>query len=205
MTSRHTDTSPSAGRIDKQSQARAGLPLRIVLGALAALLIALALVAALNLKAVNTYNQATASLNKTIAEAKSSDADLDKLSAQQEQIKAQLESAQGLGILLLPQVRNSISTNAQVSSVLVQETHEKMTEVKTGGSQSASKDADGAKRPGAGNTQSGGGLTDEQRRQVEELLKSNQPATEPESTSTKDKQRHKDMDEGKGSDQVKPW
>lgn len=97
---------------------RASLTVRIVLAVMAALLVMAALWAIVNLAAVNSYNQATQSLQENISTSRKDDADWDKLHTRQQQTDAQFNEASAMKPLLLPQVRESIEHNSHVSSQL---------------------------------------------------------------------------------------
>ena len=84
---------------------RASLTVRIVLAVMAALLVMAALWAIVNLAAVNSYNQATQSLQENISTSRKDDADWDKLHTRQQQTDAQFNEASAMKPLLLPQVR----------------------------------------------------------------------------------------------------
>lgn len=70
---------------------RASLTVRIVLAVMAALLVMAALWAIVNLAAVNSYNQATQSLQENISTSRKDDADWDKLHTRQQQTDAQIQ------------------------------------------------------------------------------------------------------------------
>ena len=72
---------------------RASLTVRIVLAVMAALLVMAALWAIVNLAAVNSYNQATQSLQENISTSRKDDADWDKLHTRQQQTDAQFNEA----------------------------------------------------------------------------------------------------------------
>ncbi|WP_236022553.1 DUF6466 family protein [Bifidobacterium phasiani] len=184
--------------------ARAPLAVRIALAVAAALLLAAAAVAAVNLYAVYTFNQATASLNANIAAASDDATDLQMLQIRQQQTDAQFEDAGAFGFLLLPQVRSDIEHNAAASSLLTERTIQEV-ELQHDGGDSADAAAVGVEDAGRGDdAKQGGGLTEEQRRQVEELLQANQPATSDQS-ATDDGQS---ADNGDGDEQTsttKPW
>ena len=74
--------------------------------------------AAVNLSASITFNQATASLNANIKAAQDESTDITTLKAQQQQTDAQFDEAGRMRTLLLPQVKDAIDTNASISSEL---------------------------------------------------------------------------------------
>ncbi|NEG88623.1 DUF6466 family protein [Bifidobacterium aerophilum] len=189
--------------------ARAGLAVRVVLGVMAALAIAVGVVAWVNLRAVSTFNQATQSLSSNIAEASSDTPDYNRLSTLQEQTDAQFDDAAAAGAALLPQIRKAIDTNARVSDKLSQLVRLRLSEQEEGSSSSSSSNAessqssDGSSSEGSGTSQDGG-LTEEQRKQVEELLKANEQSTpaQSESTTTDESQSETTNNTGNTS---KPW
>ena len=105
---------------------RASLTVRIVLAVMAALLVMAALWAIVNLAAVNSYNQATQSLQENISTSRKDDADWDKLHTRQQQTDAQFNEASAMKPLLLPQVRESIEHNSHVSSQLTDHASKKI-------------------------------------------------------------------------------
>lgn len=167
-------------------QARASLAIRIVMIAIAVMALAFAVLAGLNISASARFNQATASLNSNLKQAARSDADLDALNASQQQTDAQFEDAARLNLALLPQLREAISANAAVSSKLTQRIKQELAAQQGGNSANSGSDTSG--------------LTDEQKKQVEELLKANQQSTDTNpSTNTQ-------TDKGNKKQQTaKPW
>lgn len=167
-------------------QARASLAIRIIMIAIAVIALAFAVLTGLNISASARFNQATASLNSNLKQAARSDADLDALNASQQQTDAQFEDAARLNLALLPQLREAISANAAVSSKLTQRIKQELTAQQGGNSANSGSDTSG--------------LTDEQKKQVEELLKANQQSTDTNpSTNTQ-------TDKGNKKQQTaKPW
>lgn len=191
-------TDAKASRKPKAGTARAPLAARVAMAVAAALLLAAAGVATANLYAVYTYNQATASLNANIEAAADESTDLQMLRTRQQQTDAQFEDAGAPGFLLLPQVRSAIDGNAAASRRLTERTTREI-ERQQDGDAAAVQGVDGDGRDGGASR--GGGLTDEQRRQVEELLQANQPSTPSESTEQGGQTTDDDGDDGT----VKPW
>ncbi|MCH9275327.1 DUF6466 family protein [Bifidobacterium amazonense] len=163
---------PPAGR------ARAGLPVRVALGILAALALAVAILAAVNLHAATTFDQATQSLTEHIAAAKADTPDWSKLSTLQEQTDAQFDEAASAEAVLLPNIREAIAANAAVSDQLTELVKRNLAAQQGG---DAGNDSAGDSSESNGRDQSSdssdGGLTDEQRKQVEDLLKANEQST----------------------------
>lgn len=197
-------TNPHA---DRRTPARAPLAVRVALVLLAVAALAVAGVAGVNLHAVIRFNQATASLNENLSAASKDGADLDALGAGQQQTDAQFSDAGALGFLLLPQVRRSISHNAEVSTRLTDRTVKELAKQKDGTDADQASDPDrtdaGAAATGSsGSAKQGDGLTEQQRRQVEELLKANQQSTPSDSVT---KQQKDTGDKDTGSTTAKPW
>lgn len=179
--------------------ARAPLGMRIALIVVIALLTAVAGVAAVNLSATLTFNQATASLNANIKAAQDASTDVSTLHAQQEQTDAQFAEAGQMRGVLLPQIRDAIDANASISSQLTKITLKKA-EAQTEGNTSQSTEPQQADESSSSNAKRGGALTEEQKKQVEELMKANQQSTDTQ-TNTKTEQN---TDQNKGNT-TKPW
>ena len=169
-------------------QARASLAIRIVMIAIAVIALAFAVLTGLNISASARFNQATASLNSNLKQAARSDADLDALNASQQQTDAQFEDAARLNLALLPQLREAISANAAQQGG---------NSANSGSDTNGVEGGNGTKDSTANDTS---GLTDEQKKQVEELLKANQQSTDTNpSTNTQ-------TDKGNKKQQTaKPW
>ena len=153
---------------------------------------------------------------KTLAEAESAlenanlklavknDADLDALKASQQQTDAQFEDAARLDAVLLPQLRQAIGSNTRVSAELTkrieQELAKQRGENNDTNSNGTSGELEGAVTDSKDSRKNDGGLTDEQKKQVEDLLKANQPSTDTNpSTNTQ-------TDKGSRKPQTsKPW
>ena len=93
------------GSANTRMRAKCPLWARIVLACGAVLLLLVAGVAAVNLSASITFNQATASLNANIKAAQDESTDITTLKAQQQQTDAQFDEAGRMRTLLLPQVK----------------------------------------------------------------------------------------------------
>lgn len=195
----------SHGNAGKRRTARAPLPVRILLTALAALALAVTGVAAVNLVAVSKFNQATASLNANIEAANRDDADWDAINATQQQTDAQFDDAGAWGFLLMPQVRSALKTNAKVSSTFTKRTRQEV--AKTGGNTSDRQAKAAQQDSGQDGTKQGGGLTAQQRKQVEDLLKANQQST-PSTGDSSSTGKNDDADQSgtiTTNETVKPW
>jgi hypothetical protein len=151
----------------------ASLRVRVGLGIAAVLLILLAGVILVNLKAIDTYNQATTSLNANIEYAKKPDADQQQLKARLDQTKAQFEQAKRLSILLPSDTKKTINFNQRISQKLTTNVERKLAKVQADAKNPKGQNTDtGSQSPPAG--QNGEtGLTEEQRKQVEDVLKAN--------------------------------
>ena len=117
------------GSANTRMRAKCPLWARIVLACGAVLLLLVAGVAAVNLSASITFNQATASLNANIKAAQDESTDITTLKAQQQQTDAQFDEAGRMRTLLLPQVKDAIDTNASISSELTKITLKRRTRV----------------------------------------------------------------------------
>lgn len=151
----------------------ASLRVRVGLGVAAVVLILLAGVILLNLKAIDTYNQATTSLNASIEYAKKPDADQQQLKARLDQTKAQFEQAKRLSILLPSDTKKTIDFNQRISQKLTTAAERKLTKVQADAKNPNNRNVGtGSQAPSSG--QNGEtGLTEEQRKQVEDVLKAN--------------------------------
>ena len=162
------------GSANTRMRAKCPLWARIVLACGAVLLLLVAGVAAVNLSASITFNQATASLNANIKAAQDESTDITTLKAQQQQTDAQFDEAGRMRTLLLPQVKDAIDTNASISSELTKITL-KQAEAQNSGSDSGQAQSAQQSENSSSNAKKGGALTDEQKKQVEELMKANPP------------------------------
>ena len=152
-------------------KARAPLSIRILLGVCAAILMAVATLAGVNLLAGTQYDQATQSLVSNLNLAAKDDADLDTLNAA---ISRTLTTR-------IEQARKGNAHTATAQELAAQA-------LKQGGQ--------------------GGGLTAEQRRQVEDLLKANrQSSPSTDSTTGQGTDQSNPGSEGKESTSqpAKPW
>ncbi len=181
-------------------KAKAPLAVRIVLIALAMVLLAVGLLAMVNLTAMGNYNQATQRLSENIKLVQQESADLDKQYASQQQTDAQFEDAGAFGVLLLPGLREDIDYNSDISRQLTKLMEKQLNAADDQSSTDATEDsAGGTVESGT----AGGSLTDEQLQKVEELLKQNTSSTQSDGN-----------DESSGSattgnegvsSQAKPW
>jgi hypothetical protein len=186
----------------KTAAARMPIGVRIAMIAFMVLLVLLAGVAAANLAATATFNQATASLNSNIQAAQDASTDADTLNVQQQQTDAQFAEAGRMRALLLPQVRQAIDANASVSSQLT-----KITLKRVDASHNGNGEQNQAEQQAGTSSQSksrqGGKLSDEQKQQVEELMKANQQSTDSESNTTNKSEQKATQNSGTGT--TKPW
>lgn len=194
----------SAARAVPAVRARASLAVRVAMVVIAVAALAFAVLAGLNVASSARFNQATSSLNANLKLATKNDADLDALKASQQQTDAQFEDAARLDAVLLPQLRQTIESNTRVSAELTkrieQELAKQRGENSDTNSSGTSGELEGAVTDSKDNRKNDGGLTDEQKKQVEELLKANQQSTDTNpSTNTQ-------TDKGSKKPQTsKPW
>ncbi len=183
-------------------KARASLAIRVIMAVIAVAALAFAVLAGLNISASARFNQATTSLNRNLKQASQDDADLDALNASQQQTDAQFEDVARLNIALLPQLRQAIAANATVSAELTKRIGQELAAQRgtdTTNGNSGSAETEGATTKDSKNS-NGSGLTDEQKKQVEELLKANQQSTDtnPSTNTQTDKANKKQQT-------AKPW
>ena len=183
------------GSANTRMRAKCPLWARIVLACGAVLLLLVAGVAAVNLSASITFNQATASLNANIKAAQDESTDITTLKAQQQQTDAQFAEAGRM------QVKDAIDTNASISSELTKITL-KQAEAQNSGSDSGQAQSAQQSENSSSNAKKGGALTDEQKKQVEELMKANQQSTDTQSNTTQSEQK---ATQNKGTGATKPW
>ncbi|MBT1161063.1 MULTISPECIES: DUF6466 family protein [Bifidobacterium] len=184
-------------------KARAGLAVRVALGVAAAVFVVFGVLAAVNLRAVDTFNRATDDLTEHIAAVNAETPDYNALSTLQDQTDAQFRDAAAAGAVLLPSIRDAIARNADVSAKLTQLVRQRLSEQtdqqngQTAEGQSGTNDQT---QDDSGSAQSG--LTDEQRRQVEELLQSNGQNAPADGSSADGSQSETTNNTGNSS---KPW
>ena len=155
-------------------QARAPLAMRIILALVAVVLIAGASLGCVNLYAGSVYDDATALLNINLAAFEQDDADLDALAMSQRQTDAQFEEASGMGMFLLPRLRDSIEHNAAISRSLSEQIADTLAQQHGETDGSVEPELSEGGENGTNGTVGSDGLTDEQRKKVKELLDSNQ-------------------------------
>lgn len=183
--------------------ARAPLPMRVALIVLAVAVACLAALTVVNLSAAVLHDEATQALERNVAEAADDTSNLEMLRIRQQQVDAQFEDAGRYGMALLPALRSSIETNAAVSQALTQRIQEELDRQQQGDADTT----DSSDLQEDGTASEGGGLTEEQRRRVEELLQSNQSSTPAESSGT-DPQDGNSANGGNGGESTvesKPW
>ncbi|MEJ5920743.1 DUF6466 family protein [Bifidobacterium thermophilum] len=166
--------------------ARAPLAVRIILAALAAAALAGAVLAVANIQAQDSYNQATRSLNADLKASASPTADWSTLAARQEQADAQFKEAQSWSAVLAPNLKTSIETNSAISRTLTKRIQAELATQQSGSPSSHnSANASPSDPAGSPSPSSSDGLSDEQRRKVQDLLESNKSASpSPSSSST---------------------
>lgn len=186
---------------DPKRTHRSPLVVRIALAVAAFVLVVIAGICAINLYAITSYNAATQALNTNLKSASKTGTDLDVLRTQQQQADAQFEDAQTFDFLLLPDIKEAIHTNSNVSQTLTTRTQREIVQLKKQAERTTL--GDGNDEQDSDTTKQGGGLTEEQRAKIEELLKSNE-----QSTPSQDVQGDGDgtADAGTSTDAtVKPW
>lgn len=142
---------------------------RILIGIVAMACLCAGIAAGANLIAVTAFDDATSQLNGNLKAASKDDADLSMLSALQQKADARFADAAAWSALLLPQVKDVIDTNASVSATLTERINAQLQK------QQNTETSNAQTTPGSdGNAKQSGGLTQEQRKQVDDLLKSNQ-------------------------------
>lgn len=139
---------------------------RIILVLAAAALLAVTCLGAMNLSALHSYNEATQTLENNIHAAADDDADLQSLALSQQQVDMQFASASAMKNVLLPGLKGSVERNAAVSRQLT----DMIDKALNAGSSSTSQDGQAGGQSSSTATQS---LTEEQRQQIEEMLKAN--------------------------------
>lgn len=168
--------------------------LRIVMIALAAVLLAGAGWSAVNLHAISIYNQATRALDAAIKDSTSTGVDLDALHTRQQQTDAQFAEASSLRAALLPSVRESLEANASTSRALTQRTAETLRRQNT--AKQGQGDASTSSPSASSSPRNDNGMNAEQRDKLDKLLTSNERPTSGH------------VDDGKTPTQdstVKPW
>ena len=186
-----------AGRVP-----RAGLPVRILCVVVAMFASGVAAAGVVNLRAADAFSQATTRLSEDIAAVAGETPDYGRLATVQEQVDAQFADAGAAGVLLLPSLRADIAANADVSRRLTERIAAELAGSDDGSSDAAASN-DGSGDDGGGFAGSADdGLTDEQRRRVEELLAANGQSTDPGESQTTDKSPTTTNNTGNTS---KPW
>ena len=184
--------------------ARAPLAVRVAMVVTAVVMAAAAAWAAINLYAAVSCNDAARTLEQNVSDASQDAADLEMLRIRQQQVDDQLDDMQLFSALLLPQIRHAVEGNLDTSRQLTQRTQEEIDRQQQGGTddQQADQPIDGQD---AEELLSGGGLTEEQRQRIEELLQSNQSSTPSESTETSEAEGSDATGDGNEQTEVKPW
>ena len=184
--------------------ARAPLAVRVAMVVIAVVMAAATAWAAINLYAAVSCNDAARTLEQNVSDASQDAADLEMLRIRQQQVDDQLDDMQLFSALLLPQIRHAVEGNLNTSRQLTQRTQEEIDRQQQGGTddQQADQPIDGQD---AEELLSGGGLTEEQRQRIEELLQSNQSSTPSESTETSEAEDSDATGDGNEQTEVKPW
>lgn len=184
----------ATSKTQKRGTAMVALPVRVALAVVALLCVAVAAIVLANINAIDSYNEATASLNANIAYSKKPDADAQTLKTQLDQTNTQFDEAKRFGSVVAPETKRLIDFNSSISKDLADSTARKM---QGGKNQSSSKaNVAGSKASSGGNTEQG--LSDAQRKQVEDTLKANQP------NGAVSSEKKAPVNNG-GNTNVKPW
>ena len=171
-----------------------------MLAAFAVLAIAFAVLAGVNIDAQRQYDAATQTLTENLETASRNDADLKQLLTSQQELDARFASITGKSAVLLPQISESTTYNAQVSKQLTDLVQQQV-------------DADAAKNDSQQSGQHGeqpkslDSLTEEQRKQVEECYAATRSWANPRIPRTNRmaaKARGKNDSPSRPSN-VKPW
>lgn len=188
----------------QSGNARAPLAVRVAMVVIAVVMAAAAAWAAINLYAAVFCNDAARTLEQNVSDASQDAADLEMLRIRQQQVDDQLDDVNMFSALLLPQIRHAVEGNLNTSRQLTQRTQEEIDRQQQGGTddQQADQPIDGQD---AEELLSGGGLTEEQRQRIEELLQSNQSSTPSESTETSEAEDSDATGDGNEQAEVKPW
>ena len=175
--------------------ARTPLWSRILIGIVAMACLCAGIAAGANLIAVTAFDDATSQLNGNLKAASKDDADLSTLSALQQKADARFADAAAWSALLLPQVKDVIDTKASVSATLTERINAQLQK------QQNTETSNAQTTPGSdGNAKQSGGLTQEQRKQVDDLLKSNQ-----QSNSQNGSKGGKGKSSSNTNSTTKPW
>ena len=182
-------------RGERRAVARTPLWSRILIGIVAMACLCAGIAAGANLIAVTAFDDATSQLNGNLKAASKDDADLSTLSALQQKADARFADAAAWSALLLPQVKDVIDTNASVSATLTERINAQLQK------QQNTETSNAQTTPGSdGNAKQSGGLTQEQRKQVDDLLKSNQ-----QSNSQNGSKGGKGKSSSNTNSTTKPW
>ena len=183
------------------SRARAPLAVRIVLAVLAAILLMVAALATVNLRATSVYNRATQSLTANLKAMNSDNPDLNALNLKQQQADAQFKDAGSMSALLLPDIASSIDHNTAVSHALSKQIQEALNrQQNTGSGSSTTPNPGSSSSSGTPSDTDTGGFTKEQREKLEQLLKANQQQSSSDSSSSSSTSKPSE-----DSSNTKPW
>ena len=154
-----------SGRLDRATASRsftkrAPLGVRIMLAAFAVLAIAFAVLAGVNIDAQRQYDAATQTLTENLETASRNDADLKQLLTSQQELDARFASITGKSAVLLPQISESTTYNAQVSKQLTDLVQQQVDADAVGAARRAAQITRLAHR---GTAQASGGVATQQR------------------------------------------
>lgn len=179
-----------------QTRRRAPLAVRIIIGVLAVLSLAVTVLAGINIAAQRQYDAATQALQENIAKASKDDADFKKLLSSQRSVNEQFTKVSAQSHILLPQINEAVDHNAQVSSQLTAKLQDQID------STQAQQNSDDTTKQQPKSLSS---LNDEQRQQVEDMLKSNEELGKDQESSSANDQNNSTDNKRQSSSSVKPW
>ena len=184
------DASPSTGR----GAARAGLPVRVAVFAIAALVFAAGAIVAFNAVVAGTFNATSTTLEANMEAAQAQDADLDAIATAQRQVDAQFADLTASAPVQLPGLRQAVRANADASAALSADLAKRIAERDT---QSSASDPGDGVQPSEPSDQSGD--ANDAAKKLEELLAQNQQQ------QSDGHQQDGDSQDNSPDPDVKPW
>ncbi|RSX54739.1 cell surface protein [Bifidobacterium dolichotidis] len=177
---------------------RVPLAVRIAGIAGAVVFAAATVVAGMNVAAITEYNQATATLNQNLKEATNASADLKALKVSQEQTDARFSDAQANAGVLFNNVKDAIHANAAISEQLTDRISKALADQQHAADAAAKANEDAA--DGDADNKTNSALTDEQRKQIEDMLKNNGSQDQNRGNSSNDSGKNTNSNH-----EIKPW
>lgn len=181
---------------------RASKAVRIMLLCCSALLIIASILAGINMYAVNTYNDATQTLQSIIKQAQKPDADIKQLYTHNAQVLNQFHSLDSLKPVTLAETQRAVAANSAVAAQLQDRMKHMLDEQNKQASRNDAHNNDDAQE---GSASANPALSDEQRQKVEDMLKSNEAQQDNTDQSNNDNHENQSNNNTKHSDQIKPW